>query len=195
MIDRVRRWLLLAVVVLASTVVGAMAPSTTTVSAASYTYDVPSTTRVEVHEIGASGAGPAQFNAVGEGSAPQSHLARGASTTPMVSLVATNTVRSTSIVDDVIAETQAGARNLTSRYTLTADEALTAGERWVGSGYTEIGKPGSGVFRSADGTRQFRIDNGSITGAHSPGVPHVHLETVAPGSKVPVVNNHIPIAG
>jgi RHS repeat-associated protein len=108
---------------------------------------------------------------------------------------ATNTVRSTSIVDDVIAETQAGARNLTSRYTLTADEALTAGERWVGSGYTEIGKPGSGVFRSADGTRQFRIDNGSITGAHSPGVPHVHLETIAPGSKVPVVNNHIPIAG
>jgi RHS repeat-associated protein len=108
---------------------------------------------------------------------------------------ATNTARSTSIVDDVIAETQAGTRNLTSRYTLTGDEALRAGERWVGSGYTEIGKPGSGVFRSADATRQFRIDNGSITGAHSPGVPHVHLETIAPGSKVPIVNNQIPIAG
>jgi hypothetical protein len=65
----------------------------------------------------------------------------------------------------------------------------------LGQLHTEIGKPGSGVFRSADGTRQFWIDNGSITGAHSPGVPHVHLETIAPGSKVPVVNNHIPIAG
>lgn len=109
-------------------------------------------------------------------------------------LVATNTPMAgvSSVVDDVIAETRAGAGNLTSKYTLSADEALTAGERWVGSGYTEIGKPGSGVFRSADGTRQFRIDNGSITGAHKPGVPHVHLETVAPGSKVPVANNHIP---
>jgi hypothetical protein len=98
----------------------------------------------------------------------------------------------TSVIDDVMAETRAGAGNLTSKYTLTADEALTAGERWVGPGYSELGKPGSGVFRSADGTRQFRIDNGSITGAHSPGVPHVHLETISPGSKVPVANNHIP---
>ena len=108
--------------------------------------------------------------------------------------VAPNSARpsASSVIDDVMAETRAGAGNLTSKYSLTADEALTAGERWVGSGYTELGKPGSGVFRSADGTRQFRIDNGSITGAHSPGVPHVHLETISPGSKVPVANNHIP---
>jgi RHS repeat-associated protein len=97
-----------------------------------------------------------------------------------------------SIIDDVIAETRAGSGNLTSKFTLTADQALSAGEKWVGPGYTEIGKPGSGVFRSADGARQFRIDNGSITGAHNPGVPHVHLETISPGSKVPIANNHIP---
>jgi RHS repeat-associated protein len=123
-----------------------------------------------------------------------SRAARTATLADDTARVATNTLRS-SVIDDVIAETQAGARNLTSRFTLSADEALTAGERWVGPGYTELGKPGSGVFRSADGTRQFRIDSGSITGAHSPGLPHVHLETIVPGSPVPIVNNHIPIAG
>ncbi len=101
--------------------------------------------------------------------------------------VATNTV------DDVIAETtNATTRDLTSAHTLTADEALEAGQQWVGDGYTELGKPGSGVFRSADGTRQFRIDDGSLTGAHAPGVPHVHLEVYAPGARIPSVNNHIP---
>ena len=108
--------------------------------------------------------------------------------------VAANTAgRGTSVVDDVLAET-AGAtqRNLTSSYTLSADEALAAGQRWVGEGYTELGKPGSGVFRSADGLRQFRIDGNSLMGNHAPGVPHVHLETYAPGARVPTVNNHIP---
>ena len=69
---------------------------------------------------------------------------------------------------------------------------LKAGEKFVGSGYKEIGKPGSGVFRSADGTRQFRIDNGSLTGNHKPGVPHGHLEVYKPGATKPTVNNHIP---
>jgi hypothetical protein len=108
--------------------------------------------------------------------------------------VAANTAaRTSSVVDDVLAET-AGAtrRNLTSSYTLSADEALSAGQRWVGQGYTELGKPGSGVFRSADGLRQFRMDGNSLMGNHAPGVPHVHLETYAPGARVPTVNNHIP---
>jgi Pretoxin HINT domain len=95
------------------------------------------------------------------------------------------------IVDDVIAETNAGAKNLTSKYVLTADEALSAGQKWVGPGYTEIGKPGSGVFQSSDGLRRFRIDSGSLAGSHNPGVPHVHLETVSP-SNVVTTNNHIP---
>jgi len=69
----------------------------------------------------------------------------------------------------VLAET-AGAtqRNLTSSYTLSADEALTAGQRWVGEGYAELGKPGSGVFRSADGLQQFRMDGNSLMGNHPP---------------------------
>jgi hypothetical protein len=93
----------------------------------------------------------------------------------------------------VLAET-AGAtqRNLTSPCTLSADEALAAGQRWVGEGYTELGKPGSGVFRSADGLRQFRMDGDLLMGNHAPGVPHVHLGTYAPGARVPAVNNHIP---
>jgi hypothetical protein len=95
------------------------------------------------------------------------------------------------IVDDVIAETNAGAKNLTSKYVLTADEALSAGMEWVGKGYTEIGQPGSGVFQSSNGLRRFRIDNGSLAGAHKPGVPHVHLETVSP-TNVVTTNNHIP---
>jgi Pretoxin HINT domain len=100
-------------------------------------------------------------------------------------------VHNCGVVDDVIAETTAGGKNLTSKYVLTADEALTAGERWVGPGYREIGKPGSGVFESSDGLRRFRIDSGSLAGAHKPGVPHVHLETVSP-SNVVTTNNHIP---
>ncbi len=106
---------------------------------------------------------------------------------------ANTAARSSSVVDDVLAET-AGAtqRNLTSSYTLSADEALTAGQRWVGEGYVELGKPGSGVFRSADGLQQFRMDGNSLMGNHAPGVPHVHLETYAPGARVPSVNNHIP---
>jgi hypothetical protein len=75
---------------------------------------------------------------------------------------------------------------------LTADESLEAGQKFVGDNYTEIGKPGSGVFRSADGTRQFRMDNGSLSGSHPPNKPHVHLETYKPGANKPTVNNHIP---
>lgn len=95
-------------------------------------------------------------------------------------------------VDGVIAETLAGKGNITSATKLSSDDLLKAGEKFLGSGYKEIGKPGSGVFRSADGTRQFRIDNGSLTGGHKPGVPHGHLEVYRPGAAKPTVNNHIP---
>ena len=166
----------------------------TTAAPARYTYDAATVARSAAHEIIAAEVDSTRLSDVLEGSAPPSVVVRGTSTTPGLRFVAPNSARpsASSVIDDVMAETRAGAGNLTSKYSLTADEALTAGERWVGSGYTELGKPGSGVFRSADGTRQFRIDNGSITGAHSPGVPHVHLETISPGSKVPVANNHIP---
>jgi hypothetical protein len=107
-------------------------------------------------------------------------------------VAANSGARSSNVVDDVMAETLgARQRNITSSYRLTADEALTAGQRWVGHGYAELGKPGSGVFRSVDGTRQFRMDANSLMGNHPPRVPHVHLEIYAPGARVPSVNNHI----
>jgi len=92
-------------------------------------------------------------------------------------------------IDDVIEETLKGTGNITSKNTLGADEALEAGEKFLGPGYKEIG---NGVFRSADGTRQFRIDNNSLAGNHPPGVPHVHFETYAPGARKPTTNNHVP---
>jgi hypothetical protein len=95
-------------------------------------------------------------------------------------------------VNSVIAETTAGRGNITSQNSLTVDQLLRAGETFLGRGYSEIGRPGSGVFRSSDGTRQFRIDNNSIQGNHAPGVPHGHLEVYAPGSTRPITNNHIP---
>ncbi len=68
---------------------------------------------------------------------------------------------------------------------------LSAGEKFVGPGYTEIGKPGSGVFRSADGLRQFRMDSNSLMGLHRPNVPHIHFETLDSAGEV-VGNNHVP---
>lgn len=49
----------------------------------------------------------------------------------------------------------------------------------------------SGVFRSADGLRQFRIDDRSLLGKRAPGVPHGHLEIYAPGAVRPTTNNHV----
>jgi RHS repeat-associated protein len=96
------------------------------------------------------------------------------------------------LVQSVIDETNAGTGNITSAHTLSADQALDAGLQWLGPNYREIG---DGVFRSADGLRQFRIDPNSIAGNHAPNVPHVHLETYAPGARYPSTNNHIPITG
>ena len=100
--------------------------------------------------------------------------------------------------DLAIKETQAGKGNITSKHTLTESEALQAGEKFAGKNAAEIGKPNSGVYQSrianADGTyNRFRMDPTSVKGTHDPWVPHVHLEIVKPGVKVPVVNNHIPI--
>ena len=78
------------------------------------------------------------------------------------------------------------------KHTLTVDEVLEAGEQFVGPGYKGIGKPGSSGFRSADGTRQSRIDNGFLSGSHPPNKPHVYLETYKPGVNRRTLNNHIP---
>ncbi|MEE4918438.1 filamentous hemagglutinin N-terminal domain-containing protein [Pseudomonas alliivorans] len=97
-------------------------------------------------------------------------------------------------VDQVINETLSGKKNFTSSMTLTTDEALSAGQKYLGPEYREIGKPGSGVFHSADGTKEFRIDSGSISGAHAPGVPHVHFGIKDPVTGKYISNNHVPYA-
>lgn len=100
--------------------------------------------------------------------------------------------KSTAKIDGVINETISGKKNFTSSTTLTTNEALNAGLKFLGPNYTEIGKPGSGVYHSADGTREFRIDSGSIGGAHPPGVPHVHFGVKNPETGKYISNNHVP---
>ena len=99
-------------------------------------------------------------------------------------------VHNTCKVDLVIKETLNGKGNITSKYSLTPDEALEAGQKFLGKHYTEIGKPGSGVFRS--GNRIFRIDVNSLKGLHSPNVSHFHLE-ILDSTGLRIVNNHISI--
>ncbi|MFG1172497.1 VENN motif pre-toxin domain-containing protein [Erwiniaceae bacterium CAU 1747] len=99
---------------------------------------------------------------------------------------------SNSKIDTVINETLSGKKNFTSSITLSSDEALAAGLKFLGTGYKEIGKPGSGVYHSADGTKEFRIDSGSIGGAHAPGVPHVHFGVKNPTTGKYISNNHVP---
>ncbi|HYB81050.1 MAG TPA: RHS repeat-associated core domain-containing protein, partial [Mycobacterium sp.] len=90
----------------------------------------------------------------------------------------------------VISETLAGVGNFTSRFVLSAEETLNGALDFLGSGYREVA---SGVFRSSDGLRQFRMDNGSLTGAHGDIGPHVHFETYGPGANKPASNNHVPL--
>jgi len=94
---------------------------------------------------------------------------------------------------DVIRETLSGSGNFTSQFTLRSAEALQAGQNFLGAGYRELGNAGSGVFRSAGGLRQFRMDPRSLQGLHPPGVPHVHFELFNLGDILPYVNNHVPI--
>ena len=97
-------------------------------------------------------------------------------------------------VDKVINETLSSTRkNITSPHRLNSDEALEAGLKFLGSEYKEIGRQGSGVFRSQDGLRQFRIDKNSLEGNHRPNVPHIHLETLDLDTGKIKVNNHIPL--
>jgi RHS repeat-associated protein len=108
------------------------------------------------------------------------------------SQAATAALSASNKVDAVIAETFSGSGNILSSSRLSANELLEAGQKFLGTGYKELGKDGSGVFRSADGTRQFRIDSGSLSGSHAPGVPHGHFEVFSAGATKPKVNNHVP---
>jgi RHS repeat-associated protein len=72
-----------------------------------------------------------------------------------------------------------------------ATDALKLAERVLGKGYKEIYP---GVFRSADGLKQFRMTASDLAGKGMDGVPHVHIETFDPGNlNIPMKNYHIPI--
>jgi hypothetical protein len=95
---------------------------------------------------------------------------------------------------NVLQETIHGTGNVTSAYRLREEEVMEAGARFLGLGYRELGSPGSGVFRSADGLRQFRIDHNSLVGAHISNVPDAHFEIYdTPTNRRPIVNNHVPV--
>ena len=85
-----------------------------------------------------------------------------------------------------------GFGDLGSHGPMSEDAALQYGTQWVGPGYREVGPNGSGVFRSANNSRQFRITDADITGGHGPLGPHVHFESLNPQGRV-VENLHIPI--
>ncbi len=75
---------------------------------------------------------------------------------------------------------------------VTTSEALTEAERWLGSGYKDMG---GGRYVSADGTRVVRMGDGDILGKHGGG-PHMNFETRAPnpakpGKMVVVDNKHV----
>ncbi|MFI2288178.1 putative T7SS-secreted protein [Streptomyces niveus] len=92
-----------------------------------------------------------------------------------------------------LAETRESKGSIVSKYPIKADEALQAGAEFLGEGYRELGK-NRGVFRSADGLRQFRMDQDSLDGNHWPDVPHVHFEMFQnAGDKRPYANNHVPL--
>jgi RHS repeat-associated protein len=67
----------------------------------------------------------------------------------------------------------------------TARAVLKGAERWLGPGYKEVAP---GVYRSADGSRQFRMTLDDLT---DPRGGHVHFESVAPDGRQFIENAHI----
>jgi hypothetical protein len=69
---------------------------------------------------------------------------------------------------------------------LTAQQALDAAEKWLGKDYKEIAP---GVYRSADGRKQFRMTTGDLTdpvqGAH------VHFESIDADGRTILENSHV----
>ncbi len=75
-------------------------------------------------------------------------------------------------------------------HSAVAPETLLRGAaRFLGSGYRELAP---GVFRSADGLRQFRMTTRDLTGAHVRIGPHVNFEGLDAQGRV-VENLHVPL--
>jgi hypothetical protein len=67
--------------------------------------------------------------------------------------------------------------------------ALGAASKYLGPGYKEIAP---GVFRSADGLRQFRATTSDLIPTHGSIGPHVHFEALNSAGKV-IENLHLPV--
>lgn len=78
------------VTVLLAVLVGVL-PSSATAGAPAFTYDIPTTARVDTHDFNAAGTSPAQVRGAREESAPLLVDAQGTSTTLIAPVVATNT--------------------------------------------------------------------------------------------------------
>ena len=61
---------------------------------------------------------------------------------------------------------------------MNSQDALALGIRWLGPGYRQVGPTNSGVFRSSNSERQFRMTDADILGRHGSDGPHVHFETL-----------------
>ncbi|WP_234023092.1 RHS repeat domain-containing protein [Sorangium cellulosum] len=89
-----------------------------------------------------------------------------------------------------------GWGNIGSHGPVPVDDALEAGTTWLGEGYKEIGPKGSGVFRSADGLRQFRMTAGDLDasghGAKTGLGTRVHFEHLDGAGRI-IENLHMPI--
>jgi hypothetical protein len=82
-----------------------------------------------------------------------------------------------------------GFWNIGSHVASDAGTALSAGSKWLGPGYKEIAP---GVFRSADGLRQFRMTEADILGSHGSIGSHVHFEALDNMGRV-IENLRLPV--
>lgn len=152
-------WLVTLVVALASF---GTTESLGVVRADAFTYDAFDLGRVEVTVTTAGSA----LSQVGDPSCRldlRSSAVRGAFTTPIPSVVATNTGGG-------------GAEPPPDNSDMHINDVLDAASAFLGAGYSEI-PPGSGRFVSADGTRVVRMKDSDITGRHGRG-PHANFETL-----------------
>lgn len=72
---------------------------------------------------------------------------------------------------------------------VSPEVALRSAERWLGAGYREIAP---GVFRSADGLRQFRMTARDMLPTHGDIGPHVHFEALDAAGGV-IENLHLAV--
>ncbi|MBK9375660.1 MAG: RHS repeat-associated core domain-containing protein [Holophagales bacterium] len=77
--------------------------------------------------------------------------------------------------------------NLEDGMEMSTDDALRKAEEVLGPGYTEVGTPGSGVFRSTGSPNQVRMKSSDLspTNNHA-GRPHINFELLPTSGKGPM---------